>query len=194
MSWLPEEWKNQIPHEALSHITSLETSLEKLNKEVSQYRFKTKSLESELDNIKKKHDEKLIEIQRLEREKSSILVRLEETQKNCKSTNQSLSLKENHIVDLNEEVNRLKTEAKQLQNTIERLQSENNRLAQKQSNTGDQTKEDVSKLKKVCHLNTQRVEGVLEKVFKVFHRSYQFYVFQRRVYRSAKPNGGACYQ
>ena len=126
-----------------------------------------------MDNIKKKHDEKLIENQRLEREKSSILVRLEETQENCKSTNQSLSLKENHIVDLNEEVNRLKTEAKQLQNTIERLQSEHNRLAQKQSNTGDQTKEDVSKLKKVCHLNTQRVEGVLEKVFKVFQPEYE---------------------
>lgn len=95
----------------------------------------------------------------MERQNGNVIARLGEEQENSKTLSHNLSLKENHIVHLNEEINRMKMELSQGRTKMDNLLSENNKLQQKQTDTGEQNKEDVGKLTEACHLSAQRVEG-----------------------------------
>ena len=45
MSWAADEWKADLPHQALRKITEIETQNEKLKKEREQKQYQIESLE-----------------------------------------------------------------------------------------------------------------------------------------------------
>ena len=61
MSWAQDEWKNNLPHVAIQKINAMEKSIELLQKDQQQKKFKLESLQATFDHQKKKTDQEKAE-------------------------------------------------------------------------------------------------------------------------------------
>ncbi|XP_057303797.1 centromere protein F-like [Hydractinia symbiolongicarpus] len=62
MSWAQDEWKNNLPHNALLKIDGLERCVEQLKKDQQQKKFQVESLEAAFENQKKKTEEQKLQV------------------------------------------------------------------------------------------------------------------------------------
>ena len=108
MSWIQDEWKENLSSDAISHITTMETSLEKLQKDIAQYQFQTESLSSSSANLAGKLNEKEKELKESQRELSYLQVKLDEETLKCEELNTRLKNKNDLIYTLNTQLERLK--------------------------------------------------------------------------------------
>jgi len=144
MSWLSEEWKEQLPNDAITHIQTLEDTLTSFKNEVTQYQFKTEALESQIENLKQKCEEYLKDTKSLEREKVDVDAALEKEVEQNKSLIAILNKKDDLIRDnsevaskLNEKLSIANTENNRLQHELLVLQkqTEEQALASKEYNS-----------------------------------------------------------
>lgn len=110
MSWKQDEWKENLPSDALSHITTMESSLDKLQSDITQLKFKTESLTHTASVLTDKVHEKEKELKESEREIYTLRGQLEDEMAECKELNIRLKRKDDEIYRLNKKIDDLKRE------------------------------------------------------------------------------------
>lgn len=159
MSWMTEEWKGQIPAEAISYIQDLEEKFERIQKESKEYQMKLGTSENELEKGKKKYEDISCDNKSLEREVNKLHADLEESAKKLKSALASATNKDNVISDLQAEVERFRSEVMEMKSTNEKLAGQLENLENEQYQSDDRKNDDIEKLKELKFLNEQRLQG-----------------------------------
>ena len=170
MSWLTEEWKEQLPAEATSYIQNLEEIVEKSKKELKEYQFKIQSLEVELENSKQKCEENIGEKNALERQINTLYAELEKEKEESKNHLTSKTSKENIICGLREEVDRLRSDLGEVKSTNSKLVGQLETLEVEQNQNDHRKNEDLDRLKELKVLNEQRLEGERSFFFCLHHQ------------------------
>lgn len=158
MSWLTEEWKEQLPAEATNYIQNLEEIVEKSKKELKEYQFKIQSLEAELENSKQKSEENIGETNALERQINTLYAELEKEKEESKNHLASKTSKENIICGLRKEVDRLRSDFGEVKSTNTKLVGQLETLETEQNQNDHRKNEDLDRLKELKVLNEQRLE------------------------------------
>jgi len=100
MSWKEDEWKEDLPAHALGHVSAMESTLEKLQKDISQWRFRTESLTHNNTSLQDKLNEKDCEVRDKERDVGELEYKLNQCLAQLEELTQTLSLKDEEIYRL----------------------------------------------------------------------------------------------
>jgi len=136
MSWKENEWKENLPNDALCHITTMESSLEKLQKDISEWQFKTESLSHTASTLTEKLHEKDKEIQVKDREIIDLKCKIEEGAVDIEDLNLKLRKKDDEIHGLiiKVESSRRKSRIKKQSSELEENTVSENKNAQTNEN------------------------------------------------------------
>jgi len=159
MSWLSEEWKGQIPNEAATYIKGVEEKLQRSQKDLKEYQFKTESLEIDLENSKQRYEENIGETKQLERQVNALNADIETEREKLKILQTSSTNKDNIISDLRTEVDRLKCDLGEHKALNTKLSGQLDNLEYEQTEQNDRKEDDLDRLRELKELNEQRLEG-----------------------------------
>lgn len=159
MSWLSEEWKGQIPSEAVTYIQGVEEKLEKCQKDLKEYQFKTESLEIDLLNSKQRCEENSGETKHLERQVNVLNAEIETEREKLKTLQTSSTNKDNIISDQRKEIDRLKCDLDEHKSLNTKLSGQLDTLEYEQNENNGRKEDDLDRLRELKDLNEQRLEG-----------------------------------
>ena len=158
---MTEEWKGQIPVEAISYIQDLEQKFERSQKESKEYQIKLGTSENELEKGKQRYEEIIGDNKSLEREVNKLHAENEEFAVKLRSAQASVTNKDNIISDLQAEVARSRSELTEVKSINGKLVGQLENLESEQCQSNDQKNDDIEKLKELKFLNEQRLQGYL---------------------------------
>ena len=160
MSWMSEEWKGQIPPEAISYIKELEGKFETTLKECKDYQLNLGTSENELEKCKQKCDRTLSDNNTLEREVNKLNAELEQLVEKLKGFQTASTNKDNVIFGLQAEIEKSRQELADLKSTNDKILCRTEQLESDQCKSDDKKNNDIEKLKEMKLLNEQRLQGI----------------------------------
>ena len=162
MSWARDEWKQELPANALKNVYELEQRCETLQKDNKLKQFQFESLQAALDKQKKLTEEEKSNHLALKKEISSWTESCRELEQNREKTLHDLNAKEAHIRCLDGKLSRcqhnLETETAkgmQLKSDLEHLQYDHNQIITK----FEKQSADFSKAKEANGLLQRQLSG-----------------------------------
>ena len=156
---MAEEWKGQIPPEAISYIQTLEGKFEATLKECKEYQLNLGTSKNELEKCKLKCDTTLADKNTLEREVNRLNAELEQLTARLKTSQTASTNKDNVIFGLQAEIKKSKQELIDLKSINDKIICRAEQRESEQCKSNDIKNNDIEKLKEFKILNEQHLQG-----------------------------------